>query len=177
MFTGYRFLQAIAGAHTMVARHAGARNQRCVQALFHLSAVNGASPVSGKPGREKWITSYSNRATSCGRKDCNGMFAVKCWLKAEAKAIVDLGQHVFWNLDTTTCGDLCVVASRDFAIVRRWLLPRQLGAVGVCISLRSLNAPFSVIAVKCCCRCHRTWLFCVSADDSFDFCWLKPSVW
>jgi len=92
---GYRFLQAIAGAHTMVARHAGARNQRCVQALFHLSAVNGASPVSGKPGREKWITSYSNRATSCGRKDCNGMFAVKCWLKAEAKAIVDLGQHVF----------------------------------------------------------------------------------
>jgi len=43
------------------------------------------------------------------------------------------------------CGDLCVVASRDFSIVKSWLLPRQLGAVGVCISLRSSNAPFSVI--------------------------------
>jgi len=56
----------------------------------------------------------------------------------------------------TEIGNLCVVASRDFSIVKRWLLPRQLGAVGVCISLRSLNAPFSVITVKCCCRCHRT---------------------
>jgi len=67
-------------------------------------------------------------------------------------------QKVYENscLRCASCGDLCVVASRDFSIVKRWLLPQQLGAVGVCISLRSLNAPFSVIAVKCCCRCHRT---------------------
>ena len=73
-------------------------------------------------------------------------------------------------LNEGDCGDLCVVASRDFSIVKRCLLPRQLRAVGECISLRSLNAPFSVITVKCCCRCHCTELFCVSADDSFDFC-------
>jgi len=87
----------------------------------------------------------------------------RCW------AVIQLSQHpepsghaVHGEVDGLDiggqhgCGDLCVVASRDFSIVKRWLQSRQLGVVGVCISLRSLNVPFSVITVKCCCRCHRT---------------------
>jgi len=53
-------------------------------------------------------------------------------------------------------------------IAERWLLPRQLGAVGVCISRRVLSEP------SCCCRCcvFLTLLF-VSADRNCDFMLIK----
>jgi len=57
-------------------------------------------------------------------------------------------------------------------IAKRWLLPRQIGAVGVCISWRVLSGP------SCCCRDYvfLTLLF-VSADGNCDFMLiLKPSV-
>jgi len=78
-----------------------------------------------------------------------------CTLQVTWTDFEQLLQGRKWQFVFTLCRDLCVVASRDFSIMRRWLLPRQLGAVGVCISLRSLNAPFSVITVKCC-QCHKT---------------------
>ena len=57
--------------------------------------------------------------------------------------------------------------------LKRWLLPRQLGAIGVHISQQGSNAPFLVIVVNCCCRCYQTYRFFVSADGNCVFLLIK----
>ena len=62
----------------------------------------------------------------------------------------------------------CRLAALTCLFAERWLLPRQLGAVDVCISRRVLSEP------SCCCRYYvfLTLLF-VSADGNCDFMLIK----
>jgi len=94
------------------------------------------------------------------------LFARYCWFSA--------------NTETSTCGAescweaspnclqyyvwkfvCCCLVAKNVFIAERWLLPRQLGAVGVCISRRVLSG------LSCCCRYYvsLTLLF-VSANSN-----------
>jgi len=63
---------------------------------------------------------------------------------------------------------LCVHRMGDLFIVECWMLSRELGAVGPCISREVLSEP------SCCCRFHVfLMLLFVSADGNCDFMLMK----